>query len=79
MPTMELYKQVEEVLNKIKPYLEAHGGSVDLVSVTDDGVVEVRLQGACRGCPMSEMTLRLGIEQVLKESIPEIKEVRSVD
>ena len=79
MATTELYKQVEEVLSKIKPYLEAHGGSVDLVSVTDDGVVEVRLQGACRGCPMSEMTLRLGIEQVLKESIPEIKEVRSVD
>lgn len=79
MATTELYKQVEEVLNKIKPYLEAHGGSVDLVGVSDDGVVEVRLQGACRGCPMSEMTLRLGIEQVLRESIPEIKEVRSVD
>ncbi len=79
MATTELYKQVEEVLNKIKPYLEAHGGSVELVSVTDDGVVEVRLQGACRGCPMSEMTLRLGIEQVLKESLPEVKEVRSVD
>ena len=79
MPATELYKQVEEVLNKIKPYLEAHGGSVDLVSVTEDGVVEVRLTGACRGCPMSEMTLRLGIEQVLKESIPEIKEVRSVN
>ena len=79
MATTELYKQVEEVLGKIRPYLEAHGGSVELVNVSEDGVVEVRLEGACRGCPMSEMTLRLGIEQVLKESIPEIVEVRSVD
>ncbi|MBC7287495.1 MAG: NifU family protein [Armatimonadetes bacterium] len=74
-----MYQQVEEVLRKVKPYLEAHGGSVDLVSVSDDGIVEVRLQGACRGCPMSEMTLRLGIEQVLKEAIPEVAEVRAVD
>ncbi len=78
MSDTELYKQVEEVLKKIRPSIEAHGGDVELVSVSEDGVVEVRLQGACRGCPMSELTLRLGIEQVLRESIPEIKEVRAV-
>lgn len=78
MTQEELHKQVEEVLGEIKPYLEAHGGDVELVEVTDDGLVQVRLQGACAGCPMSEMTLRLGIEQVLKESIPEVTEVQQV-
>lgn len=78
MAANELVKQVEEVLDRIRPSIEAHGGDVELVSVSDEGVVEVRLHGACRGCPMSELTLRLGIEQVLREAIPEIKEVRSV-
>jgi Fe-S cluster biogenesis protein NfuA len=74
----ELQKQVEDVIGEIRPYLEAHGGNVELVKVTDDGLVLVRLQGACAGCPMSEMTLRMGIEQVLKESIPEVTEVQAV-
>ncbi|MCD6351564.1 MAG: NifU family protein [Armatimonadetes bacterium] len=72
-------EQVEQTMDEIRPYIEAHGGGVELVDVTEDGIVRVRLQGACRGCPMSELTLRLGIEQVLKESIPEVKEVQSVD
>ncbi|MGD9518067.1 MAG: NifU family protein [Armatimonadota bacterium] len=79
MPESVLQQQVEEVLDDIRPNIEAHGGGVELVSVSDDGIVEVRLKGACRGCPMSELTLRLGIEQVLRESLPEVKEVRSVD
>ncbi len=79
MPNDELLKQVEEVLKKIKPNIQAHGGDVELVSVSDDGVVEVRLQGRCRGCPMATLTLQLGIEQVLKEHIPEVKEVRAVE
>jgi Fe-S cluster biogenesis protein NfuA len=74
----ELQKQVEQVLEEIRPYLEAHGGDVELVAVTGEGQVQVRLQGACSGCPMSEMTLRLGIEQVLKEAVPEVKEVVQV-
>lgn len=79
MTQEEMQKQVEEVLGEIRPYLEAHGGNVELVAVTEDGQVQVRLQGACTGCPMSEMTLRLGIEQVLKEVVPEIKEVIQVE
>jgi Fe-S cluster biogenesis protein NfuA len=79
VPNTELYEQVEKRLSEIRPYIEAHGGGVELAGVSDDGVVEVRLKGACRGCPMSELTLRLGIEQVLRESIPEVKEVRSVE
>lgn len=70
-------KRVEEVLGKIKPSLQADGGDVTLVDVKD-GVVEVKLVGACAGCPMSRMTLKNGIERVLKEEIPEIKEVREV-
>lgn len=79
MPDSDLRTQVEEVMEEIRPHIESHGGGVELVSVSEDGVVEVRLQGACRGCPMSELTLRLGIEQVLKESVPEVTEVRSVE
>ena len=66
--------KVEKVLNEIRPMLIRDGGNVELVSI-DDGVVKVRLQGACAGCPMSQMTLRNGIERVLKEKIPEVKAV----
>ncbi len=70
-------EQVEKVLNEIRPALQADGGGVDLISVVD-GVVSLKLTGACDGCPMSTMTLKMGIERVLKESIPEVKEVVSV-
>jgi Fe-S cluster biogenesis protein NfuA len=66
--------KVEAALNKIRPMLQADGGDVELVEVVD-GVVKVRLQGACAGCPMSQMTLRNGIEKMLKEAIPEVKAV----
>ncbi len=69
--------KVEEVLNKIRPMLVADGGNVELVNV-NDGTVEVRLTGACGGCPMATMTLKMGIEQLLKQEIPEVKEVISV-
>lgn len=69
--------KVEEVLAKIRPSLEADGGNVELVDVTD-GTVKVTLTGACAGCPMSAMTLKMGIEKVLKQEIPEIKEVVAV-
>ncbi|PIU18902.1 MAG: hypothetical protein COT16_00690 [Elusimicrobia bacterium CG08_land_8_20_14_0_20_44_26] len=71
-------KKVKEVLEKIKPSLQAHGGDVELVEVTSDGIVKVRLTGACGCCPMSQMTLAMGIEKSLKEEIPEIKKVEAV-
>jgi Fe-S cluster biogenesis protein NfuA len=71
-------EKVEQVLEKVRPSLQADGGNVELVDVTDDGIVKVKLTGACRGCPMSQMTLKMGIEKALKQAIPEIKEVQSV-
>jgi len=71
-------EQVETALNKIRPSLNADGGDVKLVDVSDDGIVKVQLTGACSGCPMSQMTLKMGIEKVLKEEIPEVKEVVSI-
>lgn len=71
-------QQVETVLDKIRPAIQADGGDVELINIREDGVVEVRLQGACKGCPMSTLTLKAGIERVVKEEIPEVKEVISV-
>ena len=70
-------EKVEEVLAKIRPMLEADGGGVELLDV-DEGVVKVRLLGACGGCPMRQMTLSGGIERMIKEEMPEIKEVVAV-
>ena len=67
-------EKVEAVLEKIRPSLVADGGNVELVDVSD-GVVKVKLTGACMGCPMSTITLKMGIEQILKQEIPEVKEV----
>jgi len=71
-------EKVEEVLNKIRGMLIQEGGNVELVDVSEEGVVKVRLSGACSGCPMSSMTLKMGIERFLKKEIPEIKEVIAV-
>ena len=71
-------EKVETALDKIRPTLNADGGDVKLIDVSDDGVVKVQLTGACSGCPMSQMTLKMGIEKVLKEEIPEVKEVVSI-
>ena len=68
-------ERVQEVIDKIRPMLKADGGDVELVEVSKDGVVKVRLQGACAGCPMSQMTLKNGIERLLKKEIPEVKSV----
>ena len=70
-------EKIQEKINKIRPMLQADGGDVELVDYKD-GVVTVRLQGACAGCPMSQMTLKNGIEKLLKQEIPEIKSVESV-
>ena len=69
--------KVEEVLNKIRPQLMKDGGDVELVEV-NDGTVKVKLTGACAGCPLSTMTLKMGIEKILKQEVPEIKEVVAV-
>lgn len=71
-------ERVQEALNKMRPSLQADGGDVELVDVGDDGIVKLKLTGACRGCPMSQMTLKMGIERFLKKEIPEVKEVVSV-
>ncbi len=71
-------EKVEAALNEIRPMLQRDGGDVELVDI-QDGVVKVRLQGACAGCPMSQMTLRNGIERVLKERIPEVTAVEQAD
>lgn len=71
-------EKVEAALNKIRPSLKADGGGVELIEAGEDGVIKVKLTGACGGCPMSQMTLKMGIERILKEEIPEVKEVISV-
>ena len=69
---------VEKALSKIRPYLQADGGDVELVEVTEEGVVKVKLKGACGSCPMAQMTLKLGIERYLKREVPEVTEVIAV-
>lgn len=71
-------KKVQSVLNKMRPSLQADGGDVELVEITSDGVVKVKLRGACSGCMMSQMTLKMGIEKAIKREVPEVKEVISV-
>ena len=72
--------RVREVIDRIRPVLQADGGDVELVSVDDQsGVVSVRLQGACKGCPGAAITLRMGIERHLKENVPQVKEVVAVE
>ncbi len=76
---MNIKDKVQEALEKVRPYLQADGGDVELVDVSDEGEVSVRLTGACGGCPMSQMTLQMGIERTLKEKIPEVKKVVAVN
>ena len=71
-------EDVEKALAEIRPKLQADGGDVELVDVDEDGVVKVKLTGACRGCPMAQMTLKQGIEKILKERVPAVDHVESV-
>ena len=70
--------EIEKAIEDIRPYLQADGGDVELVDVSSDGVVKVRLTGACGGCPMSQITLKMGIEKVIKQEVPEVKEVIAI-
>jgi len=72
-------QKVKEVLEAIRPNLQAHGGDIEFVSVEEDNSVKVRLQGACSGCPGARMTLKNGVEKLLQEKVPEVKEVIAVD
>jgi len=71
-------EKVEAVLDKVRPMLQSDGGDVELVDITDKGIVQVRLVGACKGCPMSQMTLKNGIERIVLKEIPEVKAVEAV-
>ncbi|MBK5100408.1 MAG: NifU family protein [Desulfobacteraceae bacterium] len=75
---MTLKEKVESALQNVRPSLQADGGDVQLIDVDEDGVVKVRLMGACQGCAMSQMTLKMGIEKMLKQNVPEVKSVESV-
>ena len=74
----QMKDRIESTLDKIRPSLQADGGDVEMVDVSEDGVVKVRLTGACGGCPMSQMTLKMGVERMLKQEVPEVKEVIKV-
>ncbi|MEE9192379.1 MAG: NifU family protein [Candidatus Aerophobetes bacterium] len=73
-----MQQKVKDALAKVRPSLQADGGDVELISVSDEGVVKVRLTGACGSCPMATMTLKAGIERVLKKEVPEVKRVEAV-
>jgi Fe-S cluster biogenesis protein NfuA len=71
-------EKVQKALDLIRPNLQADGGDVELIDVSSDGIVKVKLTGACHGCPMAQMTLKAGIEKVIKTQVPEIKEVVAI-
>ncbi len=74
-----VYQEVEAALNEIRPYLQADGGDITLIEVSEDNIVKVKLQGACYGCPMSIQTLKGGVEVAVKRAVPQIIEVVAVD
>jgi len=71
-------EEVQKAIDLVRPSLQADGGDVELVDVSDDGVVKLKLTGACHGCPMAQMTLKSGIEKVIKSKVPAVKEVVAV-
>jgi Fe-S cluster biogenesis protein NfuA len=73
-----LLQKVEESINSIRPYLQTDGGNIELLEITDDMTVKLRLLGNCDGCPMSEMTMTAGVEETIKRAVPEIARVEAV-
>ena len=71
-------EEVQAALDLVRPQLQADGGDAEIVDISEDGVVRLRLKGACGGCPMSQMTLKMGIERLLKEKVPTVKSVEAV-
>ena len=74
-----LEEKVKDIIESIRAALQSHGGDVELVGIDEDNTVKVRLQGACQGCPGAAMTMRMGIERILKEKVPQVKEVIAVE
>lgn len=74
----DMYRKVEEALNTIRPYLEADGGNVEVLEITDNHTLKLELTGACKTCSMSHMTLKAGIEETIRKAVPEIKEILSI-
>lgn len=79
MNTENLHKRVEEALDSIRPYLEADGGNVEVVEITQDQTLKIELKGACKTCNMSHMTMKAGIEETIRRAVPEIKTIVSVN
>lgn len=77
--TNELLNKIDQALDSIRPYLEADGGNVKVLSISDDGIVKLELLGACGTCPMSAMTLKAGVEEAIKKAVPEVKGVEAVN
>ncbi len=75
---LSLDGRVRDIIEAIRPNLQSHGGDIELLGIDADNTVRVRLQGACSGCPSAQMTLKIGVERLLKEKIPEVKEVVAV-
>jgi Fe-S cluster biogenesis protein NfuA len=75
----QITKKVEDALEQIRPYLQADGGNVSLIEITDENVVKLELLGACKSCSMSMMTLKAGIEETVKRAVPEIKSVEAIN
>ena len=75
----DMLKRIEESLNLIRPYLQDDGGDVEIIEVTDDGVLKLKLLGACQNCRQSSMTMRVGIEEAVKHAVPEVKQVVAVN
>ncbi len=78
-PQADFEERVKNTIETIRPELQSHGGDIELVGTEADNTVKIRLQGACQGCPGAQMTLKMGVERLLKEKIPEVKEVIAVD
>ncbi|WP_448529571.1 NifU family protein [Raineya sp.] len=76
---MDLFEKVEKALNQIRPYLEADGGNVRILEITDEGVLKLEFVGSCGNCPMSEMTFKAGIEATIRQEVPEIKAIEAVN
>ena len=74
-----VHQKVEDALQAIRPYLEADGGDVKILSISDDGIVKLELLGACGSCPMSTMTLKAGVEEAIKRAVPEINAVEAIN
>ncbi|MDR1434326.1 NifU family protein [Candidatus Endomicrobiellum devescovinae] len=75
---MTLKEKVEKALESVRPHLQADGGNVELIDVSEDGIVKVKLTGACGSCPMPAMTLQYGVTNAIKEAVPEVKEVQAI-